>query len=43
MQNIILRALGSEEIVEADVEDLVAVPGDLLLMTSDGLTRHVAG
>lgn len=41
MQNIILRALGSEEIVEADVEDLVALPGDLLLMTSDGLTRHV--
>src|SRR5215467_372968 len=41
MQNIILRALGSEEEVEADVEDLVALPGDLLLMTSDGLTRHV--
>src|ERR1041385_3671204 len=41
MQNIILRALGSEEMVEADVEDLVAVPGDLLLMTSDGLTRHL--
>jgi serine/threonine protein phosphatase PrpC len=41
MQNIILRALGSEEAVEADVEDLVAVPGDLLLMASDGLTRHV--
>ncbi|HEY2498346.1 MAG TPA: Stp1/IreP family PP2C-type Ser/Thr phosphatase [Candidatus Angelobacter sp.] len=41
MQNIILRALGSEEAVEADVEDLVAVPGDILLMTSDGLTRHV--
>ncbi|HET9283684.1 MAG TPA: Stp1/IreP family PP2C-type Ser/Thr phosphatase, partial [Candidatus Angelobacter sp.] len=41
MQNIILRALGSEEVVEADVEDLVALPGDLLLMTSDGLTRHV--
>ena len=41
MQNIILRALGSEEAVEADIEDLVAVPGDLLLMTSDGLTRHV--
>ena len=43
MQNIILRALGSEEAVEADVEDLVAVPGDLLLMTSDGLTRSCAG
>ncbi|MGC2694904.1 MAG: protein phosphatase 2C domain-containing protein, partial [Candidatus Angelobacter sp.] len=41
MQNIILRALGSEEAVEADVEDLVALPSDLLLMTSDGLTRHV--
>jgi protein phosphatase len=41
LQNIILRALGSEEAVEADVEDLVALPGDLLLMTSDGLTRHV--
>jgi protein phosphatase len=42
MQNIILRALGSEESVEADVEELVALPGDLLLMTSDGLTRHVS-
>ncbi|HZD94545.1 MAG TPA: Stp1/IreP family PP2C-type Ser/Thr phosphatase, partial [Candidatus Sulfotelmatobacter sp.] len=41
MQNIILRALGSEEAVEADVEDLLALPGDRLLMTSDGLTRHV--
>jgi serine/threonine protein phosphatase PrpC len=41
MQNIILRALGSEEAVEAEIEDLVAVPGDLLLMASDGLTRHV--
>jgi serine/threonine protein phosphatase PrpC len=41
MQNIILRALGSEEVVEADVDDLVAMPGDVLLMTSDGLTRYV--
>jgi serine/threonine protein phosphatase PrpC len=41
MQNIILRALGSEEVVEADVEDLLALPGDVLLMTSDGLTRYV--
>jgi protein phosphatase len=41
LQNIILRALGSEEAVEVDVEDLLAVPGDLLLMASDGLTRHV--
>jgi serine/threonine protein phosphatase PrpC len=41
MQNIILRALGSEEVVEADIEDFVAIPGDILLMASDGLTRYV--
>ena len=41
MQHVILRALGSEENVEADIEDLLAVTGDFLLMTSDGLTRHV--
>jgi serine/threonine protein phosphatase PrpC len=41
MQNIILRALGSEEVVEADIEDLVTVPGDVLVMASDGLTRYV--
>ncbi|MGE5323405.1 MAG: Stp1/IreP family PP2C-type Ser/Thr phosphatase [Actinomycetota bacterium] len=41
LQNVILRALGADVEVEADVEDLVAMPGDTLLMTSDGLTRHV--
>src|SRR6478672_6182495 len=41
MQNIILRALGSEEVVEADIEDLIALPGDVLVMASDGLTRYV--
>src|SRR5262245_45069646 len=41
MQNVILRALGSKEEVEVDVEDLLAMNGDLILMTSDGLTRHV--
>jgi protein phosphatase len=41
MQNVILRALGSEEKLEVDVEDLVAMSGDLILMTSDGLTRHL--
>jgi protein phosphatase len=41
LQHVILRALGSEETVQADIEDLLAVPGDVLLMTSDGLTRHV--
>lgn len=41
MQNIILKALGSEESVDPDVEDLVVVPGDILLMCSDGLTKYI--
>jgi serine/threonine protein phosphatase PrpC len=41
LQNVILRALGSEAQVQPDVEDLVAVNGDMILLTSDGLTRHV--
>src|SRR5215471_5531575 len=41
MQNIILKALGSEESVDPDVEDLVALAGDMLLMCSDGLTKYV--
>jgi serine/threonine protein phosphatase PrpC len=41
MANIIIRALGSEETVEPDLSDLVAETGDTLLLTSDGLTRHV--
>jgi serine/threonine protein phosphatase PrpC len=41
MQNVILRALGTEAEVQPDVEDLIVMPGDTLLMTSDGLTRLV--
>jgi len=41
MQNIIIRALGSEATVEVDVDDMVALPGDILLLASDGLTKHV--
>src|SRR5262249_15535409 len=37
----ILKALGSEENVDPDVEDLVVLPGDVLLMCSDGLTKYV--
>jgi protein phosphatase len=42
MQNIILRALGSEETVEPDLNDLEAEEGDVLLLATDGLTRHVS-
>ena len=41
MQNIIIRALGSEESVKADVDDLVGLPGDIFVLASDGLTKHV--
>jgi serine/threonine protein phosphatase PrpC len=41
MQNIIIRALGSEDTVKPDVDDMIALPGDILLLASDGLTKHV--
>ncbi|HLJ28539.1 MAG TPA: Stp1/IreP family PP2C-type Ser/Thr phosphatase [Candidatus Angelobacter sp.] len=41
IQNIILKALGSEESVDPDVEDLVVVLDDILVMCSDGLTKYV--
>jgi len=41
MQNIIVRALGTEPTVKADLDDVMAMPGDVLVLCSDGLTRHV--
>jgi len=41
MQNIILRALGTEPTVKPDLDDLMALPGDVLVLCSDGLTRHL--
>jgi serine/threonine protein phosphatase PrpC len=41
MQNIIIRALGPDESVQPDLDDLMAQSGDVLLLASDGLTRHV--
>jgi PPM family protein phosphatase len=41
MQHIILRALGSEPTVNPDLDDRMAMPGDVLVLCSDGLTRHV--
>ncbi len=39
MQNVIVRALGSEESVEPDLADHEFLPGDVLLLCSDGLSR----
>ena len=41
MQNIIIRALGSDQAVEPDLDDFVALPGDILVLCSDGLSKHV--
>lgn len=41
MQNVLLRALGTQPEVEADIEQVGLFPNDLLLLCSDGLTRMV--
>ena len=42
MRNIITRAIGSQSMVDADVQQLHPRPGDLLLLASDGLTRELS-
>jgi protein phosphatase len=42
LQNIILRALGTEETAEPDLTGFAAEPGDILLLATDGLTRHLS-
>ncbi|MBV8049554.1 MAG: Stp1/IreP family PP2C-type Ser/Thr phosphatase [Acidobacteriaceae bacterium] len=41
MQNLITRALGARETAEPDLETHEAVPGDMLLLCSDGFSRFV--
>lgn len=41
-QNVVLRALGAEEDLNADLEDRHAEPGDVLVVCSDGLTRELS-
>jgi protein phosphatase len=38
-QNVITRALGPEEIVQPDLDDMIATSDDVLVLASDGLTR----
>jgi protein phosphatase len=39
MQNIIVRALGAEDTVEVDVDEVFLMPGDYVVLCSDGLTK----
>jgi len=41
MQNIIIRALGSEEAVDPDIQELIALRDDIYLLATDGLTKLV--
>ena len=40
-KNVILYSIGSEKRPPIDLYEIVLEPGDLLLLCSDGLTRHV--
>jgi protein phosphatase len=40
VQNVLLQALGSDD-VDPDLDDFAAAHEDILLITTDGLTRHV--
>ena len=42
LQSVITRAIGADADVVPDVFEATLHPGDILLLTSDGLTRHVA-
>jgi protein phosphatase len=42
MQHIITRALGSDSGVDPDLQDVPVLPGDILLLATDGLTKTVA-
>lgn len=42
MQSVITRAVGAEEDVVPDLFERTVMAGDLVLLVSDGLTRHVS-
>lgn len=40
-RNVISRALGAEDTVEIDIKTIMAEPGTMFLLCSDGITRHI--
>lgn len=43
LQSLITRAIGTAESVEPDIFTVEAEPGDIVLLTTDGLTRYAGG
>ena len=41
MRNVITRAVGTQDEVDADVIEFAVIPGDVYLLASDGLMREV--
>jgi PPM family protein phosphatase len=41
MRNVITRAVGTQDEVDADVIEFAVIPGDMYLLASDGLMREV--
>jgi len=42
LQNVLVRALGVDAIVEVDVTEELVMEGDMILLCSDGLTRELS-
>lgn len=42
LRNVITRAIGTKQAVDAEITELKLEPGDILLLCSDGLTREVS-
>lgn len=42
LKNVLMRALGVDSMVEAEVDEEIALEGDIYLLCSDGLTRELS-
>jgi PPM family protein phosphatase len=42
LKNLITRALGVDETVEIEIEEMIVQPGDIYLLCTDGLSDMVS-